>query len=129
MDINTVFWVAANYAGLVVFIASGLFTILYIIFWNPRVTTAGWLIWSAFLAITLFGLNQVLGVWVDGRTSVYELPTDVAWWRPVVRLIAMGVVAYTFARLVTFVVVRRFWPDRVKIAPPEEHTLEPRRRR
>jgi len=127
MNINQLLWVIGNFGGLFTFITAVLFATAYAVIFNPWLTDAGSRVWWAFVAIAAYGANTVLGVFIDGRTSPFVMPADVAPWRPLARLILLIFILIAFARLVQFVIVRRFWPDQVKIAP-DEHTLELRRR-
>lgn len=128
MIYNEIVWVIGNFGGLFTFISAFLFAAFYALVFNPWLTDAGSRVWWAFVAIAAYGANTVLGVFVDGRTSPFVLPQDVAWWRPSVRLIILLFVLTAFARLVQFVILRRYFPNRVKTAP-DEHTLELRHRK
>ena len=114
---NTIAWVTSNILVLTIFVSATAFVILYPLFFRFEATTAGILIWRAVLSFALIAALSVIGLFVDGRVDWWVLPIDVAWWRPTVRLVVFGFIAYTFGSLVGLVIVRRFWPSRVKIHP------------
>ena len=122
---NTFFWVAGNLVAASVFVSSLLFSVLYPILFNPSLTSAGKLIWRAILSIAGFGLLVVTGLFIDGQVEWWQMPADIAWWRPVTRLAVYLLIAYTFASLVWLLIARRFWPHTLRTAPPlpDEDTL------
>lgn len=112
-------WVGGNILGLLIFFSAAIFSVLYRIWFDPRTTTAGYLIGQAILAVAGFGLLTVLGVFVNGATDWWDRPGYVEWWRPGIRLIIYALIAYTFARLVVLLYLRKFRPERLKTRPDE----------
>lgn len=126
MILNDVLWNIGNGIIVLIFIAALLFTIIYPILFNPRLTTGGWLIWQAIASVAGIGFLIIIGLYFD--------PHDDAVWRPLLRVFVYGLVAYTFGRLVVFLIIRRFWPNRVRHRKPKadaymvETTLSPKPR-
>lgn len=120
MDVvNAIAWVAGNIVVLVIAISASAFVLLYPLLFEFEKTTAGLLIWRAVLSLALLGGLVCLGIFVDGRVPWWQYPGDVVGWRPLLRLAVYGFIAYTFASLVALLVIRRWWPDKVKTAPKE----------
>lgn len=117
--INQVAWVLGNIA--VAYIAVGViaFVVCYYIFFDPRATTAGKLIFRLFLS--LVGIIGVvfIGIFIDpsGDQNWYKLSDEVDIWRPLVRLYIYGYVAFTITSLALFLWFRKFRPNRIKAAP------------
>ena len=122
--LNTVLWVWSNV--LIAYIAMALiaFRVAYVILFDPKATTAGRVI--AQFTLSLIGVIGlvVLGIFVDphANTSWWAYPSDIAPWRPAVRFVAYGYVAYTVTSLVVVLWVRKYRPDKIQTAP-NENTL------
>lgn len=117
-------WVLGNLVVLSVFLSASLFAILYPIFWDWRHwTTAGTRIWRAILSVAGLGLLIVIGLFLDGSVEWWQMPSNVSGWRVLLRLVVYGLIAYSFADLVKTLVIRKFWPERLKTAPLDENTL------
>lgn len=125
--LNDVLWVAGNIVGLLIFFAATAFSILYWVWFDPRLTTAGRLIHQAILSVAGFGLLTVLGIFINGATDWFDRPGYVEWWRPFVRFAIYALIAYTFSRLVRLLYLRKFHPERIKTAPNEATLVRPRR--
>lgn len=125
-DVNTVFWVTGNLIAASIFVSGLAFAIIYPILFNPSLTTAGKYIWRAIFSVGGFGFLAVVGTFVDGRVEWFELPPDVDWWRPAIRLVIYGIIAYTFWSLVALLFVRRFHPERLRTAPEDTLNVKPR---
>jgi hypothetical protein len=102
---------------MVTVILTGLFVLLYSVLFDPRLTTAGRIIRRTMFALLLLGVVALV------RVVVTDLPD---WW-PMVRIVVWVYLVYSFASLATLVVMRRFWPQKVKTRPDED-TIEPRPR-
>lgn len=122
--VNTVLWVAGNLIGLSIFLSALIFALAYPILFNPALTTAGKRIWRAIFSVGGFGLLAVIGTFIDGRVPWTEMPADVDAWRPIVRIVIYGFIGYSYASLVGLLVLRRFFPNRIKITPETAHLLE-----
>lgn len=136
LEVNTWIWVAGNMVLTVILLVAVLTAVLYPIFFNPRLTSAGTRIWFTFGAIALFSLSAFLGIFIDGSVDWRTLPPFVDWWRPAFRLAVYLTVAFTFGSLLELLIRRRFFPDSVRIRldtgpvttdfPEETLDLEPR---
>lgn len=124
-NINTFLWVSGNLVAASIFVSALVFAIAYPILFNPGLTTAGKLIWRAIFSVGGFGFLAVIGTFIDGRVEWFELPPDVDPWRPLVRVVIYGFIAYTFGSLVVLLFLRRFAPERLRTAP-ETLNVEPR---
>lgn len=95
------------------------FAVYYPIVFNPKATTVGKNIFRFFMSLVgVIGL-LVIGLYVepitDGR-SPYEYVEDVLIWRPFVRLIIYGYVAYSITSLVIVLIIRKYWPYKLRTA-------------
>jgi hypothetical protein len=125
--INPVLWVISNLELLVVFLLASAFVVLYILFWDVRATTGGEHVWTAFLALATLGLLNVVGLFIDGRSHWWQYPTpEPAWWRPALRFTIYTFVGWSFARLVLFLIRRKFRPEKLTTAPDEYTAPRPR---
>lgn len=116
--INTVAWVLGNvllgYSAVVLVVFLG----AYFYFFDPRATTGGRLIFQFMLSLVgIISLN-VIAVFIDPSrdNAWYIYPDDVDPWRPTVRLIVYGFVAYAVTSLVILLILRKWFPNRVKKA-------------
>lgn len=101
-----------------VFVLAAAFTVVYVVLFNPRKTTGGWLIWQAIFSVACLGLVAMVAFYAPD-----------AWWRPGVRVIVCGLAAYNFARLVIHLLRRRFAPSTLgDVDGRVENTLSPRSR-
>lgn len=128
--VNTALWVLGNITVLLVVLAALVFSVLYPILFNPRLTSGGQRIWEAIGSVAGIGLLVVVGLFMDGDGRWWAVPDTVVGWWPLFRLIIFGWVAYTFGRLVVFLIRRRFWPKQLKTRDNTvpENTLEVRPR-
>lgn len=117
IEFSTGVWVLGNLVALGIFFSAAVFAVLYPILYNIRVTTVGPHIWRAILSVAGFGFLVVIGLFVDSRVDWWQMPEDVAWWRPLLRLVIYGLIAYSFTSLSVVLIVRRFWPHRLKTRP------------
>lgn len=122
ITINTFAYVLSNI--LIAYIAGAVvvFVILYYIWFDPRATTAGKFIFRFFLSLVgIIGLVFV-GVFVDpaGNRSWTSLPPDVEFWRPILRLIVYGYVAFTITSLAVILVLRKWRPNSLKTSQDKD---------
>lgn len=118
LPLNTFAWVASNLllgysAGVLV-----VFIMAYFYYFDPRATTGGRLIFQFMLSLVgIISLN-VIGIFVNPTANNiwYNLPVDVEPWRPIVRLIIYGFVAYAITSLAVLLILRKWFPERVKKA-------------
>ncbi len=125
-SVNETLWVLGNGTVLAIVLAALIFSILYPILFNPRLTSGGQRIWEAISSVAGIGLLVVLGLFADNDGSWWRLPEGSAGWWPLFRFLVFGWVAYTFGRLVVFLIRRRFWPKNLKTrdSAVPENTLE-----
>lgn len=126
-ELNTILWVVGNLTILLIFVAAVAFAIAYPILFDVKATTGGFFIWQAIASVAGIGFLIVIGLFVDGHTQWWMLPEHTAWWRPALRFLVYGLVAWTFTRLVYLLIVRRFRPEKLKTRP-DESTLSIRPR-
>jgi hypothetical protein len=114
---------AANILVLATVIAAVAFVVLYSVLFDPSTTTAGRLIRRMMISLSTLGGLSILRAFFD------EKPLWFDW----LRLGVWAYVTFAFASMVWLILVRRFWPHRLRTRPhdgqPLEDTLEPRRRR
>lgn len=115
--LNSFEWILSNI--LVAYIAFALivFVIGYYTLFDPKATTAGRFIFR--FAISLIGVIALvfIGVFVDPVSQYWwQFPPDVLWWRPIVRLAGYGYVAYAITSLAVLLVVRKWYPEKLRTA-------------
>lgn len=113
---NAFFWVAGNIVVVIITIMTLIFTILYPILFNPNLTLAGKLVFRFALSLCGIILLVYVGTWVDpshGR-EWSNFPGDIVPWRPFVRFLIYCFAAYTITSLTVFIIVRKWWPHRIK---------------
>ena len=116
--LNAFAWVVSNVllaysAGVLV-----LFLIAYFYFFDPRATTGGRLIFQFMLSLVgIISLN-IIGIFINptSNSSWYVFPDGVEPWRPTVRLIVYGFVAYAVTSLAILLILRKWFPQKVKKA-------------
>lgn len=125
---NTVMWVLSNlfilYIGVVLFV----FVVGYFILFDPRATTAGRFVFQ--FALSLLGVIGLvfIGIFINPTApgaSWLVYPGDIYVWRPLVRAIIYGLVAYTVTGLAVLVILRKWWPHKLRTARDRE-LLKPR---
>lgn len=117
--INTLAYVIANL--LVIYISIGVvaFVIGYYVLFDPSATTAGKMIFRFFLSLVgIIGL-VFIGTFINpvGDTSWDTLPLGIEPWRPILRLLIYGYVAFTITSLAVLLWLRKYRPNRIKSAP------------
>lgn len=120
--INPIAWVAANLILAYTALALVVFVVLYYALFDPKATTGGKFIFRFMLSLVgIIGL-VFLGIFVDPPPTrgwgVY--PDYVDWWRPLLRLLVYGYVAFTVTSLAVLLVLRKWFPHKLKTAPSQE---------
>lgn len=126
--INPIAWVLANvilaYTALILVV----FVFMYYALFNPKATTGGQLIFR--FMVSLVGVVGVvfLGIFIDPAP-------DHAWfiypaghvdaWRPALRLLIYGYVAFTATALSVLLIKRKWFPHMLRIAPSQD-LIKPR---
>lgn len=122
---NAIAWVGANLLVAYIAVALVVFVVGYQLLFDPRATTGGKLVFR--FALSLIGVIGLvfISLFIDPRmgSQWFMYPGDVIWWRPTLRLAAYVYVAYTITSLSVLLVIRKFWPEKLKTAPADEDTL------
>lgn len=115
---NSIAWVTANVTLLYIGVVLAVFVVAYYILFDPHATTGGKLIFR--FAVSLLGVIAlvIVGTYVNppSERTWFTYPGDAVWWRPSVRLVVYGYVAYTITSLTVYLGIRKFRPDRLKTA-------------
>lgn len=118
MDVfNTITWVGANLFIAYIAIVVILFVIMYYIFFDPKATTAGKMIFRFMMSLVGVILLVFIGVFIDpsaGNTPLGGPSANVEWWRPALRFVVYGYVAWTITSLAGALVLRKWFPEKVK---------------
>ena len=117
--VNPTVWWIANLVVVYVGVMLAVFVIAYPSFFNHRLTTGGRMIFRFSLSLFFVVVLVVIGIYLNPShdQSWLEYPEDILWWRPVLRLVAYGYVAYTITALVIFLWNRKFHPEKLTTAP------------
>lgn len=124
---NTFAWVAANCLIAYTAVALIVFVVGYYVLFDPKATTAGKFVFR--FALSLVGVIALvfIGIFVDptaGRTwATYN--GDYVWWRPTVRLLIYGYVAFTITGLSVLLWIRKFRPHLIRTAA-DSQLVKPR---
>lgn len=121
--INPTLWIISNLELIYIGIVLITFVILYVIWFDPKATTGGKMIFrfayslSLFVAVIFVGI--FVGIFIDPRHDIpwYAYPGDTLLWRPIIRLGAYSYVSFTISTLVLFLWKRKFRPEKLKTAP------------
>lgn len=131
--INTIAWVGANLLVAYIALLVILFVVMYYIFFDPKATTAGKMIFRFMLSLVGVIALIFIGTFIDPSSGNGPLggPSEtVDWWRPVVRFVVYAYVAFTITSLATALVLRKWFPDKVKkksdlaLVKPRTDTME-----
>ena len=125
--INSFAWVAGNILVAYIAIAIVVFVIGYYVLFDPKATTAGKFIFRFMLSLVGVILLVFIGTYVDPSPNRQwsVLPPDINSWRPILRLLIYGYVAFTITSLAVLLWVRKWRPGRVKSAQ-DRGLVEPR---
>lgn len=129
--VNWFAWVASNVLVGYVVVALVIFLIGYFLFFDPRATTGGRLIFRFVTSIFTIMVLVFIGVFIDphAQQQWFDYPGDVVWWRPIVRLIGYAFAAYTITSLAILLVKRKWFSHKIDTAPADENTLVQLRQR
>lgn len=116
VQFNSIAWVFTNVLVAYIALVLVIFVAGYWILFDPRATTAGKFVFR--FALSLVGIIGLvyIGLFIDpsqGR-QWFVYPGDVIWWRPIVRLIAYGYVAYTVTGLAILLGFRKWAPHKLR---------------
>ena len=121
-QINTVAWITSNLLIGYIAVVLVIFVVAYIILFDPKATTAGKYIFRFFVSLVgVIGL-VFIATFVDPRPGREWniFPGDVLWWRPMLRVIAYGYVAYTVTGLSILLGLRKFKPEWLRTVNDKE---------
>lgn len=118
MDVfNTIMWIGANLFLAYTAILILLFVLMYYVFFDPKATTAGKMIFRFMLSLVgIIGL-VVIGVFFDpspGSGPFSTPPETVEVWRPLLRFAVYAYVAWTITSLAAALFVRKWFPNKVR---------------
>lgn len=125
---NQVAWVLSNVLVAYIVLALIVFVVGYYALFNPKLTTAGKLIFRfAVSLICVLGLVFV-GIFINptSQTAWFDFPGDVQAWRPAIRLAGYMYVAYSITSLVRFLILRKWYPHKLKTATDRD-LVKPRK--
>lgn len=122
IEINTVLWIVSNVLVGYIAMASVLFVVGYLILFDPLTTTAGKIVFRLMISLAGVMVLVVIGVFLDNRPDQDWLTFqgDTLWWRPGVRLIIYGYMAYAATTLLNFLIVIKWFPSRLKTPRDKE---------
>ena len=119
---NQVAWVLANIILAYTALALVVFVVMYYALFDPKATTGGRLIFRFMVSLVgVIGLLY-LGIFVDPAPDRewFLYPDGVEPWRPTLRVLIYGYVAFTITSLAVLLVRRKWFPHSVKTAPSDE---------
>ena len=114
--INTIAWIGSNLVLAYIAIVVILFVIMYYVFFDPKATTAGKMIFKFMLSLVGILLLVYIGVFINpAGEGPFSGPSEyVEEWRPVLRLVVYSYVAWTVTSLALALVLRKWFPHKVK---------------
>lgn len=117
-ELNTIFWVATN---ILVAYTMGIlivFVVLYYALFDPRATTAGKFVFRFMLALVGVTSLSIIGIFLDPSRGQNwsQIPIDTLPWRPFIRMLVYGYVAYAITGLAVLIVIRKWWPEKIRTA-------------
>lgn len=116
--LNTVLWVAGNVELAYTSVMLVVFVVAYFIIFDPRATTGGKLIFQFMLSLMGVLILVFIGIYIDptDENAWMQMPMTVDWWRPSVRFVIYGFVAYSITQLFVLLVKRKWFPHKLKTA-------------
>lgn len=113
--LNSWLWVVGNVLLGYTSVVLVLFVITYFVIFDPRATTGGRLIFQFMLSLAGVLILVFIGIYIDpsSNSSWFELNPDVEWWRPFVRAVVYGFVAYAITSLAVLLVLRKWFPHKL----------------
>lgn len=116
--LNSIFWTIGNFALAYTSIALLVYLIVYFVIFDPWATTGGKLIFQFMVSLASVMALVFIGVYVDPPIGLlwFDLTPDVEWWRPALRLLIYGFVAYSITSLAWLLVMRKWFPHKLKKA-------------
>lgn len=126
-SINSILWVTSNVLVVYSAVLSVLFLLTYFILFDPWKTSAGRMIFRFMMSLALVFWISFLAIFIDpaANRNWFEFPIDVSVWRPTLRILAYGFVAYSITALTGLLIIRKWFPQKIKTAY-DYHLVEPR---
>lgn len=120
--INALAWVLGNILVAYTAVAIVVFVIGYYVLFDPGATTAGKFVFRFMLSLVGVILLVYIGTYMDPQPNRTwdTLPSDVATWRPILRLVVYSYVAFTITSLAVLLWVRKWRPEKVKSLPDKQ---------
>jgi hypothetical protein len=117
--VNSFAWVAGSILVAYIAVAIVVFVIGYYVLFDPGATTAGKLIFRFMLSLVGVIILVFIGTYIDPSPNREWsfLPPDVTSWRPLLRFLIYGYVAFTITSLGVLLALRKWKPNRIKSAP------------
>lgn len=114
--INEYAWIIGNLLVSYTAVTILAFVIMYAILFDPRATIAGKFIFRFMLSLVGITVLVFIGTFIDPShdREWYNLPADVEAWRPLLRVVIYGYVAYTITSLSCLLVIRKWYPRGLK---------------
>ena len=116
--INSIIWVASNLLVLYIGIALIVFVVGYYVLFDTKATTVGRFVFR--FALSLIGVIALvyIGLFINPKAGQawFTYSIDTVWWRPALRLIVYGYVAYSVTALAVLLGIRKWAPQRLRTA-------------
>lgn len=121
-EINAVLWVSSNVLVGYITFAVWVFLVGYFALFNPRQTTAGKLLFNLLLSLGFVMTLVFIGVFIDNRPDEDWLSFrgDMLWWKPTIRIIGYGFLAFAVTRLIAFLIVVKWFPELLRTPRDKE---------
>lgn len=121
-EINAVLWVSSNVLVGYITLAVYVFIIGYYALFNPRATTAGRLLFNLLVSLAFVMTLVFIGVFIDNRPDEDWLSFrgDTLWWRPSLRIMGYGFLAYAVTALIVFLAKVKWFPHLLKTSRDKE---------
>jgi predicted permease len=115
---NEFAWVTSNIILAYSAIVLPIFLAAYFYFFDPRATTGGRLIFQFMVSLVGIIALNVIGIFINPTANNiwYILPEGTDTWRPTVRLVIYGFVAYSITSLAILLIMRKYFPHKLKTA-------------
>lgn len=118
-NFNSVIWVISNVALAYSGIALVIFIVAYYLVFDHTATTGGKILFQFMLSLVGVMFLAFVGVFINpspDRSWIDFDPNTVDAWRPILRLIVYGFVAYAISALITLLALRKWYPHRIRKA-------------
>lgn len=123
--LNPYFWTAANILVALILVVQIIFVVMYRKVFNPFLTTVGKYIFLFMLSLIIVIGLVFIGIFINPREGYiwWHYPGDIFVWRPIVRFLGFGFTAFAVSALTVVLWLRRYHPERLKIAPETDEII------